>query len=112
MDETNRRREKQLKHNERNNITPKQITKSNENILIQSRGVNMKQSASKAYIESGSTSIAADPVIQYMSSEQLNKVIATTRKNMEKAARELDFIEAARLRDEMLELEKLSANKN
>lgn len=111
MDETNRRREKQLRYNEENNITPTQITKSNENVLIQARVGNAKQNASKIYVENESIDIAADPVVRYMSTEQLNKLIASTRKNMEKAARDLDFIEAARLRDEMFELEKLSAKK-
>lgn len=63
--------------------------------------------ASKAYIENQEFSLAADPVVKYMSREQLDKAIMQSRKAMEKAAKELDFIEAARLRDEMLALQEM-----
>ena len=60
-----------------------------------------------AYIESENVTIAADPVVQFMTEEQLANVITKTKKQMEVAAKEMDFMEAARLRDEMFELQKL-----
>ena len=108
IDETNRRREKQLKYNEENDITPTQITKKMGSALS---GLSRKGQAAKAYIEPGRPDIAADPVVKYMNSEALEKAIAKTRKSMEKAAAELDFVEAARLRDEMSDLQKLLRSK-
>jgi len=102
--ETNRRREKQLKYNENMGITPKQIIKAYKSILGELRG---KTAVKKAYAEPDKIDVAADPVVRYMSSVALEKAIEKTKKSMEKAARELDFIEAARHRDEMYELEKL-----
>jgi len=106
--ETNRRREKQLKYNEEMSITPKQIIKAYKSILGELRG---KTPVKKAYTEPDKIDVAADPVVRYMSSAALEKAIEKTKKSMEKAARELDFIEAARYRDEMYELEKLSKSK-
>jgi excinuclease ABC subunit B len=108
IDETNRRREKQLKYNEKMGITPRQIVKKTGTILS---GLSKKGIALKAYIEPERPDIAADPVIKYMNSEALEKAIEKTRKNMEKAASELDFIEAARFRDELADLQKLLRNK-
>ncbi|HPD54426.1 MAG TPA: helicase-related protein, partial [Bacteroidia bacterium] len=109
MDETNRRREKQLRYNEEHGITPTQIRKSKDAILLQTKVADRRQLTEPgAYTEDFATpSIAADPVVQYMDQEQLKKLIGQTRKSMEKAARELDFIEAARLRDELFQLEKM-----
>lgn len=103
IEETNRRRETQIRYNIDNDIIPTQIKKSHDSIFAKSSGGKFK---GKAYIENESISIAADPIVQYMSKEQLQKAIAQTRKSMEKAAKELDFMEAARLRDELLDLEK------
>jgi excinuclease ABC subunit B len=103
MDETERRREKQLKYNEENNITPTQIVKAQRKI-IDLKGLDGKQNA---YVEPDGANVAADPVVQYMSQEAIKKAIEKTRKQMEKAAKDLDFMEAARLRDEMFGLEKL-----
>ncbi len=103
IDETNRRREKQLAYNERMGITPRQIVKSTGSLLAQIHG----KSGSKAYEEKAAINIAADPVIKYMDAIALEKAIQKTKSLMEKAARALDFIEAARLRDEMYELQKL-----
>lgn len=111
IDETNRKREKQLKYNEENNITPEQIKKSVEAIHGQTSVADTRSRASQAYIEKEEVDIAADPVIQYMSKEQLQKAMNNTRRQMEKAAKALDFIEAARLRDEMFALEKLFKEK-
>ncbi len=107
IDETNRKREKQLKYNQENNITPSQIKKSVEAIYGQSRVAGLSPALSKAYIEKETADIAADPVVQYMSKELMQKAMVKTRKEMEKAAKALDFIEAARLRDELMALEKL-----
>ncbi len=109
INETNRRREKQLRYNEKMGITPRQIVKKTGTILS---GFSKKGIAVKAYFEPDRPDIAADPVIKYMNSEALEKAIEKTRKNMEKAASELDFIEAARFRDELADLEKLLRNKS
>jgi excinuclease ABC subunit B len=101
IDETDRRRIKQIAYNTEHNITPRQITKSMGQLLVS----NSSGKTVKAYVESDDMSVAADPVVQYMSSEQLDKHINRTKKAMEKAAKELDFIEAARLRDEMYALQ-------
>ncbi|OFY10376.1 MAG: excinuclease ABC subunit B, partial [Bacteroidetes bacterium GWE2_41_25] len=108
MDETNRRREKQLRYNQEMGITPTQIVKKTGTVLS---GMNKKKAAAKAYVENERPDIAADPVIKYMNREALEKAIEKTRKSMEKAASELDFIEAARFRDEMAELQRLLRSK-
>jgi excinuclease ABC subunit B len=113
IDETNRRREKQMKYNIEHNITPTQIVKSHDSIFAKSVVVTDENGKKvNAYIGSESLSIAADPITKYMSKEQLQKSIAQTRKSMEKAAKELDFMDAARLRDELIELEKLLKDKS
>jgi excinuclease ABC subunit B len=99
IEETNRRREKQLAYNELNNITPQQIIKAASNIL---NDIRKKTGEKVAYVEPQKIDIAADPVVQYMSREALEKAMETAKKSMEKAASELNFIEAARYRDEML----------
>ncbi|MCC7232604.1 MAG: excinuclease ABC subunit UvrB, partial [Bacteroidia bacterium] len=98
MDETSRRREKQLRYNEEHGIVPKQIVRSRESILNQTRVADSKGAEEKAYVEAAQLSVAADPVVQYMGPDQLKKLISQTRKSMEKAAKELDFIQAARFR--------------
>ncbi len=98
IDETNRRREKQLKYNEEHDITPAQIFKSNVSLFEQNRELLAR---SGAYADQARADIAADPVVQYMNREGLEKAVDNARKRMEKAAQELDFIEAARFRDEM-----------
>src|SRR5204863_5863572 len=111
IDETNRRREKQIAYNTEHNITPKQIEKSKESIMFQTKVADSKYAEAHAYVEPEHASVAADPVIQYLSKDQLKKMITTTRKTMENAAKELDFIEAARLRDELFALEKMMSDK-
>lgn len=105
IDETNRRREKQLKYNTEHNITPQPLIKSVESIMGQTSVASGKDKKSQAYAESTEINVAADPVVQYMSEEQLKKAIAQTRKKMEEAVKELDFIEAAHYRDELFALE-------
>ncbi len=110
IDETNRRRQKQINYNTLNNITPKQIVKSTASIIGQTVVAGSSDKIPKAYVEKETLDIAADPVVQYMNKDQLEKLISKTRKAMEKAAKELDFLEAARLRDEMFALqEKIKA---
>lgn len=104
IEETERRREKQLKYNEENNITPTQIVKAQRKIIDFD---GLEKGKPRAYVEPDKADIAADPVVKYMSQEAIKKAIEKTRKQMEKAAKDLDFMEAARLRDEMFDLEKL-----
>jgi excinuclease ABC subunit B len=111
INETNRRRLKQMAYNEVNNITPSQINKSMQDILGQTAVADVKGKTPKSYVERESIDMAADPVIQYLPKEKLQKLVARTRKSMEAAVKELDFLEAARLRDELLGLEKLLESK-
>ncbi len=107
IDETNRRREKQIAYNLQNNVTPAAITRSKEKILQQTVVTQYKAQAEKAYIEPEKINYAADPVVKYMSKEQMQNTISKTKRQMDTAAKDLDFLEAARLRDEMNELQKL-----
>ncbi len=107
IDETNRRREKQLKYNQDNNITPTQIIKAQQSMV----GADMKPEKINVYSGVEKIDIAADPVIKYMTKEALAKTITKTKKQMEQAAGKLDFLEAARLRDEMFQLEKFMNSK-
>jgi len=104
IDETRRRREIQLAYNQAHGITPKTILKSREAIMEQTSVADFKPST-KMYIEPEGFSIAADPVLAYLSKDQLAKVYQETRQKMEKAAKELDFLVAARLRDELAQIQ-------
>ena len=108
IDETNRRRDKQLKYNEKMGITPTQIKKK---ISTKFGGENKRTIVSKAYIENESLDIAADPIVKYMNKEALEKTIKKSKKNMEKAASELDFVLAAHYRDEMYRFQNLLKSK-
>ena len=105
IDETNRRRQLQKDYNTAHGMEPYQIKKSIESILKQTKVADGDKTYSD-YVIPSKSSIAADPVISYMSKPQLEKTIIKIKKEMEKAAKKLDFIEAARLRDEMFELDK------
>ena len=107
IDETNRRRSIQQEYNLVNGITPVTILKSREAILGQTAVADSRKDSRKYYVEKEKPDVAADPVVQYMDTGQLDKLIAQTRREMERAARDLDFMEAARLRDEMIGLENL-----
>jgi excinuclease ABC subunit B len=112
IDETNRRRKTQMDYNLANGITPKTILRSKEEIMSQTKVADSKKStAKKYYIEPEEQTLAADPVTAYMSKEDLTKLSDRTRKAMEKAAKELEFMEAARLRDEYLAIQKLLEGK-
>jgi excinuclease ABC subunit B len=111
INETNRRREKQMNYNLANNIIPAQIVKSMSDILGQTAIAGIKGQSPAAYFEKETIDVAADPVIRYMTKEKLQKLVTRTRKSMESAVKELDFLEAARLRDELFALEKLLESK-
>ena len=107
MDETSRRRSIQMAYNEEHGITPTTITKTKEEILAQKSILDIRgQGKSRAYIEPDEPSIAADPIVDYMTRDQLDKVITETEDKMRKAAKELDFIAAAQYRDELFALKK------
>ena len=111
IDETNRRREKQLAYNEAHGITPRQIKRARNNVLLDIQGEKTTTSP-KAYAEAPQEiQTAADPIIEYMSKEQLQRSINRTRKLMQEAAKKLNFIEAAQYRDELLKLEDLLKEK-
>ncbi len=108
IDETARRREKQLAYNEENGITPKSIRKGHTSVLGKQAS---ERAAMKAYVEPDAVNVAADPVVQYMSRPALEKAIEKTRKAMHDAAKKLEFIEAAQYRDELMKLEELLKEK-
>lgn len=107
IDETSRRRKIQQDYNLANGITPQTIVRSKDSIMGQTKVADSKRSGKKYYIEDEEKSLAADPVMAYLSKEELQKIAEQTRKAMEKAARELEFMEAARLRDEYLAIQKM-----
>ena len=106
IEETARRRALQIKYNEDHGLVPTALKKSKEKILESTKVADGDPSVRYAkYEHSQDLPLAADPVVAYMTIEQLEKSITFTRKQMEKAAKELDFIEAARWRDELFALE-------
>ena len=112
IDETDRRRKIQLDYNIANGITPQTILRSKDSILGQTKVADSKKTAKKYYVEDEEKSLAADPVVAYLSKEELVKMADQTRRAMEKAAKELEFMEAARLRDEYLALQKMIEERN
>ncbi|MBL7847496.1 MAG: excinuclease ABC subunit UvrB [Cyclobacteriaceae bacterium] len=111
IDETDRRRKIQQDYNLANNITPQTIIRSKDSILSQTAVADSKKSGKKYYVENEEKSLAADPVVAFLGKDELIKLADQTRKAMEKAAKELEFMEAARLRDEYLAFQKLIEEK-
>ena len=105
IEETNRRRAIQMAYNEENGITPRTVSKSREEILNQ-RSILDIRGGKRAYIEPEEVSVAADPLVAYMTRDQLEKMIEETDRRMKQAAKDLDFISAAQFRDELFALRK------
>ena len=111
IDETNRRRDIQMAYNEKHGITPTTVWKSKEQIMAGKSVLDIRGDAPQYYVEPEKTGMAAEPVIAMASKPQLEKMIAETERKMKAAAKELDFITAAQLRDEMLALKRQLAEK-
>jgi excinuclease ABC subunit B len=108
IDETDRRRAKQEAYNTANNITPTQIKRDRSDVLRQTAVIDLHgNERGKAYVEPETLSIAADPVMQYMTVDQLERNADTLETQMRRSAKELDFIAAAQLRDELFAMRKL-----
>lgn len=103
INETNRRREKQMAYNEEHGITPQQIQKARTSVFTQRKGEEL--ASAKSYNQETSLAIASEDQIQYMSKEELKKAIAKAKKQMSAAAKKLEFLEAAQFRDQMIRLE-------
>jgi excinuclease ABC subunit B len=110
IDETDRRRNKQIEYNLAHGITPKTVIKSKDSILRQTKVADSKK-IQRYYVENEDLTLAADPVVAYLSKDELTKMADRTRKAMEKAAKELEFMEAAKLRDEYMAIQKLIEEK-
>lgn len=100
-----------MDYNEREGITPKTIIRSKDEIFRQTKVADSKKAPKRYYIEDEEKSLAADPVIAYLGKDELIKMAERTKKEMEKAAKDLEFMEAARLRDEYLAIQKLISTK-
>ena len=104
IDETNRRRSIQIAYNEEHNITPRTVSKTREEIM--NKGSILDIRGKQAYVEPEEMSIAADPIVEYMTKDQIEKLVKETERKMKKAAKDLDFISAAQYRDELFALKK------
>jgi excinuclease ABC subunit B len=111
MNETNRRRDIQIRYNTEHGITPTTVGKTRNEILEQTSVMDFKGGMQKAYVEADVVTLAADPIVQYMTKPDLKKSIENTRKEMLAAAKNMDFLLAAKLRDEMFALEKMMEEK-
>jgi excinuclease ABC subunit B len=113
IEDNEKKREKQIAYNTLHGITPKTVLKSKDEILKQTKVADAREgSEAHYYVEPDEVSIAADPIVQHMSKSQLEKTIEETQKRMAKAARDLDFMDAARLRDELYALQQKLADIN
>jgi excinuclease ABC subunit B len=107
IDETTRRREKQIQYNIEHNITPTTIFKSIEQIMGQTSVLDIKGTTESPYaIDDNISTIAAEDQVEYKTIPQMQKAISQIKRLMEKAAKDMDFMEAARLRDEMFRMQK------
>ncbi|HMQ07211.1 MAG TPA: excinuclease ABC subunit UvrB [Saprospiraceae bacterium] len=106
MDETHRRRSKQMEYNDKHGIIPATIFKSKEEILNQQSVLDVRGHKTKYYVDPDKATVAANPLVKYMNKDQIADLIKATEEKMKKAAKELDFISAAQFRDELLELKK------
>ncbi len=111
MDETNRRRDIQIRYNTEHGITPTTVGKTRSEIMEQTSVMDFKGGMQKAYVEADVVTLAADPIVQYMTKPDLKKSIENTKKEMLAAAKNMDFLLAAKLRDEMFALEKMMEEK-
>ena len=106
IEETNRRRSVQMAYNEEHGITPQTVRRSREEILSKQSILDIRGNKQRAYVEPDEPSLAADPIMGYLSREQIERMIQETEDKMKKAAKELDFISAAQFRDELFALKK------
>lgn len=106
IDETNRRRAKQMAYNDLHGIVPVTLSKTKEEIMQKSSILDSRARPKDYYVEKDDQSLAADPIVSYMNAEQLQKLLIETDKKMRESAKELDFISAARYRDEIAEIKK------
>jgi excinuclease ABC subunit B len=106
IDETNRRRTIQMAYNEEHGIVPETVRKSRDEIMAKKSILDIRGNKQRAYVEQEEPSLAADPVMQYMSRDKIEKMMEETERKMKKAAKELDFISAAQYRDELFALKK------
>jgi excinuclease ABC subunit B len=106
IDETNRRRAVQMAYNEEHGITPQTVRKTREEIMEKKTILDIRGKKTRAYVEPEEPSLAADPLVGYLSRDQLEKMLSETEAKMKKAAKELDFISAAQYRDELFALKK------
>ena len=111
IDETNRRRSIQLDYNKKHGIVPKTVLKSKDAILGQTAVADSKKDSKNYYVGDEEKSLAADPVMAYMSKPELDKLLKKAKKAMEDAAKEMDFAEAAKYRDEYFAIQKLLEGK-
>lgn len=111
IEETDRRRDIQIKYNTEHGITPLTVGKTRSEIIEQTSVMDFKGGMQKAYVETDMVTLAADPIVQYMTKPDLKKSIENTRKEMLAAAKNMDFLLAAKLRDEMFALEKMMEEK-